>query len=222
MTHVNLMILTPGHSVLKQYIDSLMATASLLATKNITFGWSGAHSSNVYDARELTLNGSSQLSMEETKPFSGQVTYDKLLWIDSDIIWQPEDVLKLYESDKDVISGVYFQTNGNIMAFTELFGQPLTYKDIEDKRIPFEIYAAGFGFVCFKSGVFESLSRPWFQMKNGTKMLEGKEITFPIMGEDLSLFQRVQEANISVWLDPTVIVGHVKPVICTQYGMGQL
>jgi hypothetical protein len=31
------------------------------------------------------------------------------MWIDSDIAWEPEDVIKLYNSDKDVISGgIYY------------------------------------------------------------------------------------------------------------------
>jgi len=219
MTHVNLMIVTPGRSMLRGYVECLLATAAYLAEKNITFGWSSKYSSNVYDSREISLSGTYENDISHSLPFGGEITYDKILWIDSDILWSPEDAYKLYISDKDVISGVYFQANGEIMAFTELFGAPLTMANIKGKTEPFEIYAAGFGFVCFKQGVFESLSRPWFQMVSGTKVMNGVEVTLPIMGEDLSLFHRVKQLNYSIWLDPSVMAGHVKSVICTQNGM---
>lgn len=219
MTHVNLMIVTPGSNMLRGYVECLLATASYLSEKQITFGWSSKFSSNVYDSREISLSGTYENTVSDSRPFQGEITYDKILWIDSDILWHPEDVYKLYLSDKEIISGAYFQANGSIMAFKELFGPPLQLDDIKDKKVPFEIYAAGFGFVCFKQGVFESLSRPWFQMVTGTKIIDGKEVTLPILGEDLSLFKRLKDNNYLVWLDPTVVVGHVKSVVCTQNGM---
>lgn len=222
MSHVNLMIVTPGHSLHRLYVNSLLNTSTLLAEKGLTFGWSGQFSSNVYDAREISLNGGFENDVTETRPFRGEVSYDKILWIDSDIVWKPEDVLKLYESDKEVTSGVYFQANGAVMAFKELFGAPMTYEDIKNEKTPFEIYAAGFGFICFKKGVFESLPRPWFQMVSGTKNINGNDVTFPILGEDLSLCQRLQDANIKLWLDPTVIVGHIKSVVISELGVNSL
>ncbi len=220
MQHVNLIIATPGHSMMTSYVKSLLATAEALSAEGITWLFTSEYSSHVGDAREVTLNGSMNNSVTETRPLQGQFTYDKIMWIDSDIAWNPEDVVKLYKSDKDVVSGAYLLANGEVTAYKKMLGPGYTHQDILEMTEPSEIDGAGFGFICVKQGVFESLSRPWFQSAWITKKDEetGKEFTFPIMGEDISWCYRVKQNGYQIWLDPTVRVQHHKMMKLTWDG----
>ena len=85
--HINLMICTPGHSVMKNYLDSLIKTFSLLQREGITFGFANEYSSLVHNAREVTLSGTNNNFLDDSRPFSAKLTYDKIMWIDSDMMW---------------------------------------------------------------------------------------------------------------------------------------
>jgi hypothetical protein len=218
--HVNLIIATPGHSLMSIYVRSLLATTQMLASKGITWAWSSEYSSHVADAREMTLNGDNQNDPAEQRPFKGKVTYDKILWIDSDIAFTPEDVLKLYESDYDVVSGAYLLANGEAVVYKELFGQGYTYDEVLKMKEPVEVFGAGFGFIMVKQGIFEKLTRPWFQSTMASTVMEdGAEFTFPIMGEDLSWCKRVGDLGFKIWFDPTVRVTHHKTMKLTWEGI---
>lgn len=218
--HVNLIIATPGHSLMSTYVRSLLATTQMLSSKGITWAWSSEYSSHVADAREMTLNGDNQNDPAEQRPFKGNVTYDKILWIDSDIAFTPEDVLKLYESDYDVVSGAYLLANGEAVVYKELFGPGYTYDEVLKMEEPVEVFGAGFGFIMVKQGIFEKLTRPWFQSTLGTSVAkDGVEFTFPIMGEDLSWCKRVGDLGFKIWFDPTVRLTHHKTMKLTWEGI---
>lgn len=217
--HLNIIFCTPGHSLMSSYVKCLLKTTDVLREMGITWGFSSEYSSHVADAREITLNGDSHNIIAEQRPFKGQVTYDKLMWIDSDINWKPEDVIKLYQSDKDIISGAYMLGTGEVVAYDKLFGRAYTYDEIKDEKELMKVYSVGFGFICIKQGIFEQMSRPWFQSVMGTATQDGKEFTFPILGEDLSFCQRVNQMGYEVWLDPTVQLVHNKMMKLTWEGI---
>ena len=216
--HVNVIICTPGHSTMSSYTKSLLATIGELSKRGITWAWSSEYSSHVADAREMTLNGDNQNNPNEQRPFKGAVTYDKLMWIDSDIAWTPEDFIKLYESDKDIISGAYLLASGEVTVYKKLMGAPYIYDEVLSMTEPVQIKGAGFGFLAVKPGIFESMTRPWFQSVQGTVDYNGTSFTFPIMGEDISWCHRAQELGYELWFDPTVRLIHHKTMKLTWEG----
>lgn len=199
----------------------MLDTTNELSKRGINWGFSNEYSSHVADAREITLNGSRHNSILETRPFKGAVTYDKLFWIDSDISWTPEDFLKLYESEKEIISGAYLLGNGEVTAYPEKLGGPLQYQQVLEMTEITKVHSVGFGFIAVKQGVFESLTRPWFQSAEVTMTdpETNKDWTFPIMGEDVSWCERVNNAGFEVWLDPTVRLTHHKTMKLTWQGI---
>lgn len=222
--HVNLMICTPGHSMMSDYVKSLIAWASKAAEEGITWGFASGYSSHVADAREITLSGTKQNSLIQDKPFEGNLTYDKLLWIDSDIEFLPEDVLKLYHSDKDVVTGGYLLANGDVVVYETLEKGAYKIDEVEKMRDLVEVDGAGFGFICIKQGVFENLSRPWFQSAITTVKVEDSnnkitDYTFAMIGEDMSWCQRVKEQGYKIWFDPSVKVNHHKMMKLTWKGI---
>jgi hypothetical protein len=199
-----------------EYVKSLVATMGYLNKEGISYLYLNEYSSQVNAAREATAMGSKFLHAFATEPLSGEVTYDRMIWIDSDISWSPEDFMKLYNSKFDIVSGLYFNEEG-VPLFT--FKEDDIYFDhkrLKYKEYPFEVFGVGFGFVAMKSGVFESIPRPWFETEfQKITNDEGKEMFIP-WGEDFSWCIKAQNQGYKIYLDPSIRVGHHKKIRIAQ------
>jgi hypothetical protein len=204
MDHFNVLIATPGRSVEMAYLKSLLNTLEVLQQQNITYKFINQYSSQVAAAREGTAMNDNFLDITNNKPLLGQATYDVMFWIDSDIEWTPDDFLKLYRSDKDITSGIYLSDQAVLMY------SPSDKADLE-KTEHIEITHAGFGFIAIKQGVFESLSRPWFQTQYTKTEINGQEYVIPY-GEDYSFCSKARSGGYKIFLDPTVKVTHYKTI----------
>lgn len=217
---VDLVICTPGNAVQKDYLTSLLSLVHHLSTKQISFIFSIQSSSHVADAREQTLQGSSAMEIQNNLPFLGNVKYKKILWIDSDITFTADDFDKLWESDKDIVGGMYLLSTGVTAIHVNQVSRPLDYEEVKDKTEPFKVWGTGFGFLMVKQGVFESLPRPWFQSVPITKTFDnGDSLNFTIIGEDLSWCESVARKGFEVWIDPTVKLTHNKQMKLTWEGI---
>lgn len=217
--HVNLIIATPGHSVISGYLHSLLATATELNKHNISWVFTQQYASHVADAREMTINGGSENNPDQLEPLNGQITYDKILWIDSDIIFSPEDVIRAYNSEFDVVAGGYILGHGEVAIYKEIFKEGLSFEEASSLKEPIKIFGAGMGFFCMKAGIFEKLSRPWFQSVSAKLVFNGKEREIPLIGEDLSLCKRINDAGFEIWFDPKIKLTHQKTVKLTWEGV---
>ena len=212
--HFNVVITTPGHHMCAEYVKCLMATIHTLDANNISWIFQSEYASIITNAREATITGSRNLEVFNPAPGKGQYTYDKLFMIDSDIVWNPEQFLRLYASNKDLISAVYFEAQG---ADAMVHRAKNDFKPMKREEIqllqqldePIEVYGVGLGFMCVKSGVFESLKRPWFGLGKVIQEVDGVIYELPL-GEDLYFCEKVADQGHQVYLDPQVIVGHVK------------
>ena len=211
--HYNVLICTPGHSMEAEYVKSLIDTIDVLNKENISYKFLSEYSSTVSGAREATLMGSLFLDAFSTKPVSGKLTYDKIFWIDSDISWTPKDFISLYQSNKDIASGIYVNNKGLPM-FTQLESE--LNKDIFkmcNQEEEFEVAAAGFGFIAIKTGIHETMQRPWFEsiyqeIEDETKT---KKMRVPF-GEDYSWCYRARYQGHKIFINPKVKITHNKKV----------
>lgn len=219
--HVNIVICTPGLNFTQHYMRSLLETLPVLGKAGLSFSFANEFCSHVSDARETTLNGSKDgNNFSDSRPFKGQLTYDKLMWIDSDIGWSPADFMSLYGADEDIISGAYLLGNGAVAAHKLENRNAYTLDEVKELKEKVKIASAGFGFMAVKKGVFESLSRPWFQSAQAEVTLgNGQQHSFNIMGEDVSWCVRAKEAGFDVWLDPNVKLIHQKQYLLTWEGL---
>jgi GT2 family glycosyltransferase len=219
--HADILIATPGHSLMGAYVMSLLATTNELDRRGISWAWLNRYASHVADAREITLANSLHNNVGETRPLYGAMTYKKIVWIDSDIAWTPDDFMRLYESDLDIVSGAYLLASGEVTAYPERLGPGYTYEQVKAMTEPVKVHGVGFGFLAVKQGIFEQLSRPWFQSVEVTMTDSetGSEWTFPIMGEDISWCERVGRLGYDIWLDPTVRVTHHKMMTLSWEGI---
>lgn len=212
--HFNVVITTPGSKLEAEYVKSLMATIHTLQANNISWLYQNEYASLVTNAREATITGSRNLEVFNSSPGKGQYTYDKIFCIDSDIVWNPEQFLRLYSSDKSVISAVYFEAQGTdaMIHKNKNDFRPTSREELQllqQLGEPIEVYGVGLGFMCIKSGVFESLKRPWFGLGKVIQEVDGVTYELPL-GEDLYFCERVAEQGHKVFVDPNIIVGHIK------------
>ena len=212
--HFDVLIATPGENMVSAYVQSLVDTTRSLNEKGISYQLLTKSGSFVPSTRELTATDTFSHNWETREIASGKYTYNNIIWIDSDIEWTPEDFLKLYYSDLDIISGLY-QTNPNgtvAVNLTDPLGRPTLVNKVHFLLwdVPVEVGGVGFGFVAMKSGVFEKMNRPWFKIRE----VQWDNLDFKVnMGEDYSWCEGAKEAGFKIWVDPLVKLKHHKEII---------
>ena len=228
----------PGQTYSRQFLISWSGLLAACINKNITPVMSQDYSSCVHFARCKTL-GADVMAGVSQKPFRGQLTdYDYIFFIDSDIIFSPEDVFHLLESPHDVTAGLYamedrknfatvktldpeyFKAHGtfeftSIDSIEKQIGALSTKSDSEKAG---ERYApvsyAGMGFMVIKPGVFEKLPYPWFASELTEMVLDDGRIIRDMSSEDVSFCTNVHKhLGKKVYVDLETRVGHLKSFI---------
>lgn len=215
LPHYNVLIATPGKEMHQDYVKSLIETTNWLNEQGLTYKWLNKSGSLVSTTRELTALDSFNPDWETKQVGRGQYTYDKIFWIDSDISWTIDNFKTIYESDLDIVGGMYQTTpEGRVaVAKFDFDGMPTVVREqdfiLEDERF-IEVYGLGFGFIAMKQGVFEACSRPWFFMRP----IRWPHLDFDLnIGEDYSFCVNAREAGFKTYLDLNVKVKHHKEII---------
>ena len=121
--------------------------------------------------------------------------YTHLLFIDSDMWFQPEAANQLIARDKDIIG-----VNANFRKFPLKSTVRLLEKQTEGKEILL-CESIGMGFTLIKTEVFKNLPQPWFFWKSN----ERGEL---VEGEDYWFCSLARRAGFKIWVDLTVSVKH--------------
>ena len=175
------------------------------------------YSSVVHFARARCLGGD-VLKGPDQKPFQGQVEYDAMLWIDSDMVFKPEDFFNILESPHDVTAGLYMMEDLQHLAVvkdwdTEYFSKTGTFKflsppDLENEPQYVPVSYAGMGWMLIRKGVLEDLKYPWFW----SPLQQVGELV-DMSSEDVALCKAMAAAGHQVYIDKTLRVGHQKNMI---------
>lgn len=213
--HYDIVIATPGRMMHAEYVRCLVETVSHFSEMGYTVKYLNKYSSFIPTAREITAADTWTHDYTSNALGSEKFTYDKVIWIDSDIEWTIEDFEKLFHSEKEIISGLYvLDTAGTVAVhMPNDHGTPTRVNKVEfllhDQ--PVEVGGVGFGFVCMKSGVFEKIERPWFLI--GRVQWSPESEMRVNVGEDYSWCGRAQQAGFRIFVDPTVKVRHHKETV---------
>ncbi len=192
------------------YVKSLLNTIEYLNANGISWVFLSEYSSFVTNAREATATGSKNLNVHDRTIGGGAFTYNKALWIDSDIAWELKDFKLVYESDLDIVSGCYL-INDDICSAIDSDKRPISKYTIAKHTEPFTVGSAGFGFMCVKYGVFEKMSRPWFPASTEKLKDPITRRTYEIpLGEDVAWCSSAKSSGYKIYLDPRVKLRHYK------------
>jgi GT2 family glycosyltransferase len=167
-----------------------------------------------YDVLDLT-------SYQFTNELIGKLDYDYMMWIDSDIIFTPQQFQRLLDHKEDIVSGLYLMDGGNAYATVKDWNEDYFQQNgnfqfmTPDKIIPFQkngklfpsVYT-GFGFILIKRGVFESMRYPWFKPEF-VNIRGSTDFTM----EDVAWCREITKLGYKVMIDPNIIVGHEKTKI---------
>tara|TARA_B100000029_G_C17506601_1_gene934693 strand:+ start:473 stop:1141 length:669 start_codon:yes stop_codon:yes gene_type:complete len=148
------------------------------------------------------------------KFLAGDATH--LMFVDSDIQWQPEHVIKLVKSDKDMVGGVYPSKSIPVKHVVNTIDNGKIDGDL------LEVGTMGTGFLLIKRTVFEQMIKAGAQKYtddiglgpefddhqydffNCTIDSQGRYLT-----EDWSFCRRWRQLGGEVWADTSIELGHV-------------
>ena len=179
------------------------------------------YSSVVHFARAKCMGGD-VLKGPDQKPFQGSVDYDVMMWIDSDIVFKPDDFFALLESPHDVTAGMYMMEDLQHFATVkewdeDFFAKNGTFKFMKPEDIvrvgeadsPSSSYLpvayTGMGWMMIRKGVVETIKYPWFYSD-----LQTVGSLVDMNSEDVSFCRALQAAGHTIHVDTKVRVGHQK------------
>jgi hypothetical protein len=224
--HVNVVICTPGDIVNIPYLLSLLNTIRYFESAGITWCYRTAFSPHVNIAREHILNGGfggnggykmnpTEEYKKQWRAFNNDFTYDQMLWIDNDISWDVDQVIKILEYPEDIVSGVYVAADMETAIVALAPHKRITIQQIKNlKPKLYEAFTTGMGFMKVRSGVVESMPRPWFYCYEWDWISpSGEYLAGLTIEEDTSFCHRARQAGYKVYVDPTMLLGHWKKVM---------
>jgi len=226
---MKIILAIPGRTYSNKFLMSWSETLGQLWRRGIEFQVINKYSSVVYYARNMCLGGDN-LRGKDQKPFQGQVDYDYMMWIDSDIVWNPEQFFKLVATlegypQLDIVSGLYRMEDQKHFATVvnwdlEFFKRSGTFKfmsvddlKVYDKDTLIEVAYTGMGFMLVRKGVFEKVGYPWFKPIWEDIPLDNGIIMTDFTSEDVGFCRTVIEKGMKIMVDPSIIVGHEKAMV---------
>jgi hypothetical protein len=227
----SIVLCVPGRTFSRRFLLCWTRLIAELIRQGYDFIISQDYSSVVHFARAKCL-WANVLDGEDQKPFHGKFEYDAMVWIDSDIVFTPEDIFKLLESPHDFTSGLYMMENGTEFPVVETWDDDLflangSYKFMDVQRYK-ELKEAGqqyikcaytgLGMTVIKRGVLEKIKYPWFYRPKyeiiTTDKETGKEkVVTDMMSEDVALCRNLVDVGVDLYCDVTIRVGHEKNLV---------
>lgn len=167
----------PGNSFSDLFLQSWSGTLNLLANTGITWKLANGRGPELAGLRNSIATADCEARIH--------------FWIDSDMVWTPDDVVKLMQNEQDICSGVY-----------KAHDNTWTHKaDGEEKGIVEADYC-GFGFVRYDTEILKTMDFPYFFYHPAAK--GGWD------GEDVSWCKNAQRAGHKVYVDYDCRIGHEK------------
>lgn len=175
----------------------VISLTGLRVKGEIKFAYSA--SSLVYDSR----NGLARRAIVEK--------FDRVLWLDSDMQFEPDLFQKLsddLDEGRDFVSGLYFTRKPPY--------KPVIFKNAGYEHIGEGVKPTAEAYYDYPDGIFEVAAAGFGGVMMNVSLLREVEKNYglpfsPIMGfgEDISFCLRVQELGKKMWCDSSVKMGHV-------------
>jgi hypothetical protein len=203
MKDVSVCLAMPAHrDIPTDTVASLLETQGLLRDRNIPF-------------EVLLTSGSSIIEAARSKTTHLFLKSDKsrIFWVDSDIVWKAESFVRLLalSTKVDVVIGAYPTKKDPIQFFVNTAGQELVESN-ELGLLP--NVGTGLGFACIRRHVIEKLAdkAPKLRFNDANEKIahifrcdsEGGDFR----GEDIAFWSDIRAMGITVYLDPTLELGH--------------
>jgi len=176
------------------------------------------------------LYGYYPIQFKDYKPYNNKLKVDRIFWIDTDMIFKPEQVMQLIEHDVDMVTGMcpkgldawamgyYVTLDDGLKALSDLRSLaydkdgkmvrtwPAWVKEKANEKGLCEIDYCGSAFVCIKPVVYERMEYPYYR----TTMFEwGGNV---MASEDVGFCYRAVQTGTKIFADPNCDIGHQKNI----------
>lgn len=195
-----------GRDPLFEYMKSLLDTGQALAEKGIP----------LYFCFQV---GASDLAYARNAIVARFLQTDctDLLWVDSDMGWTPEGVLRLLSSDKDFVCGTYRKRKTEV-SLVSMWPQGVEDMKREEDGLC-EVASSGAGFMKTTRRVFERLMEAHPEAKRTHDCTnDGYENFYRFfqfsgdgVGEDSRFCLAWRSLGEKVWMDPEIELSHIGP-----------
>ena len=137
--------------------------------------------------------------------------FERQMWIDADIQFEPEDVAKLWNLDADIAVAAYAMKLPDKPLSAWKNGKLVKLEECPSE--PFEVDYAGTGFMLVKRSVYEALMPTTQSYEGNTGRAHAFYLT-PIHdddfeSEDYHFCRRAREAGFKIMMDPSIKLGHI-------------
>jgi glycosyltransferase involved in cell wall biosynthesis len=201
----SLLIATPAYGGMftQAYVESLLDTWDWLGSEKIPAATYFIQNESLITRARNTC---ATLALEKK--------IDKLLFIDADIGWRPEDISRLYYSERKIIGGLYPHKAYPV----KLNWNPLTLGDLPDEKGEMEVRHIATGFLMIDRSVLEKMSESAPQY--GSSHMNGKLQKFydffrvgadsegGYLSEDWHFCEEARKLGIKVWANAGVQLTH--------------
>jgi len=153
-----------------------------------------------FDSSTILLNQREKLIDEAIK-----MEADYVLWLDSDMMFPSNVVLKLLAHNKDIVACNYMKRSlpMKTVAYTDLNDWD-SWVPMEPQEELVKVKGIGMGCILMKTEVFRKLEKPYFEFRF-------KEDTKDWFGEDFILQDKIQKVGYEIFVD-TMLSMEIKHV----------
>ena len=133
--------------------------------------------------------------------------YDAVIWIDSDLEWNPMWIMELLGSDKDVIGGTYRKKTDDAELYT------VKTKDLTATEGLIKVDGLGMGFVKMSKKAVQALwdaSQPYQnEGREGRMICDIQIVDGQLVSEDNVVTRKLADLGFDIWLDPRMTCCHI-------------
>jgi len=139
--------------------------------------------------------------------FKLALEYDAVIWIDSDLEWNPMWIMELLGSDKDVIGGTYRKKTDDAELYT------VKTKDLTATDGLIKVDGLGMGFVKMSKKAVQALwdaSQPYQnEGREGRMICDIQIVDGQLVSEDNVVTRKLADLGFDIWLDPRMTCCHI-------------
>jgi hypothetical protein len=202
--------MVPGRVFTAGCMKSMLTTALAFQGAGYEFRFYNAGYADLYLTRNALVAGKlSTYHPQAVIPILPSMPhYTHMMWIDSDMVWEPWMIEQLLKADKDIIGGlcpINWEGKSNAMWVAEdgtMFYNMFQGKKEGTMRVDY----TGMAFLLVKRGVFEALEYPWFDMRLG----HYESGNYGMISEDVAWCTKATDKGFKIYIDRGVRPGHAK------------
>ena len=221
---MKLVFALPGREFSGRFLVAWTETFTTLMREGHQVIMVNEYSSFVSFSRMKTL-GLDVLRGRDQKPFDGKLDFDLWITIDSDIVFNPQQVLQLIENSKEhpVVSGLYRMADLQHFACVQQWDEDyfkkhgsfkfLRPEDVEGAPKFKKVAYNGMGFMAVRRDVLESLKYPYFSYPLQLMTASDGTVLEDMCSEDVAFCKNLKDAGYDVVVNTQLVVGHEKMLV---------